>query len=329
MPLFEWQKKRATDEEDYDAAHEAKLREAELVAKIEQLPKGPAPSSCGSAGANLKSIEAELARVREEKKIAIASENYDAANDLKLREADLLSRVQELQKPAARQGSANTAHVENQLQQIRAKKRAAIEAEDYDAANAAKEREKELEAELQRLQAAGTNGDAANQGAAGASDAEIQAIESELQEVRNAKKIALQAEDYDAAHLGKLREQELVTKLEGLKRLGSSCEGEKLALEEELKRVRAQKVAAAAAEDYDAAAVARQRETELLAQLGKVGQATVGKTTSSEAERRFLEEELKKVQAEKEKAIAAEDYDGAHKAKQRLTQLTEQLSGLK
>jgi len=214
--------------------------------------------------------------------------------------------------------------LEEELQQVRAKKQALIEAEDYDGAHEAKQREKELLAKIEGLEKSSGGGDRAR---AAAVERERAAVEEELKQVRVRKQALIEEEDYDGAHDAKQREKELLAKLESLKKPESGggederiAEQEKLTVEQELKEVRGLKLALKEAADYDGALEAKHQELELLARLEELDMKRKPGGGSS-----ALEQELRAVQAKKRALIQAEDYDAAYDAKQREIQLKAQI----
>jgi len=181
----------------------------------------------------VESADSEISKVSEEQRVAIE---------------DALRKF----------GPAREA-IDREIEQVCSAKQTAIATEDYDVAHAAEQREKESSVRLDELSKSGSSnaGDAGNV----AVEQELREVESALREMQAQKLAAAEAWDFSTADAAMQREKELMERLEALrKRRGPGCGKERQRIEAELAIVRAQKLAAAEAENFDAADIARQRE---------------------------------------------------------------------
>lgn len=87
------EKQQAIEDEDYDAAHEVKKREKELLAELESLELG---QKAGPSRQKRQELEEQLRQARADKQAAIEAEDYDAAYEAKELEKKVLAELEQL-----------------------------------------------------------------------------------------------------------------------------------------------------------------------------------------------------------------------------------------
>jgi len=127
-------------------------------APVAPRPTAPRPAAAASppvstaVRAEQMGLEDELERVEMEKAAAIEDEDYDLAAELKQRQKELYAQLKELERSAADESAARLQALKDELQQVKARKLEAVEAEDFQEASALKRRQTEIEAEVRQLE---------------------------------------------------------------------------------------------------------------------------------------------------------------------------------
>jgi len=124
--------------------------------------------------------------------------------------------------------------------------------------------------------------------------AECEAVLKELEDVRAKKKEAVRVERFDTAQTFKVREVELVQRLEQLQRaqMGKSSQ-----LVEELRALKAQMNEAVSAERFDEAHELKAREKEILRRLSKLGGSQTDGATAALLDRQVTDTDVAQVVA--------------------------------
>lgn len=134
MAMLRCCKRKAVEAEDFDLAHEVKMREADVSARLEAARQRFLSSHSDGHGPS-----AHLAELGCRKRQAAAEEDFELCAELQKQQQELEQRHREVQ-PA------------QELERVRARKREAVEQENFELADDLKRQESELERHLSRQQ---------------------------------------------------------------------------------------------------------------------------------------------------------------------------------
>merc|ERR1711865_1149188 len=193
---------KAAAEKAAKAAAKAKAADEEAAAKAK-----PSKKRKKSDAGDVESMQSELKQLTKKKAAAVEAEDYGAAKSLK-GEIDTLTAQMGEAEEAAQNSGPDVAALEKQISELKAKKAAALESEDYDAAKQIKGEIDSLTAQIDSCQ----TDNKAEEEAAAAKAAEEEAakakakavkkvasLEKQMTPLKAKKAAAVEAEDYGSA----------------------------------------------------------------------------------------------------------------------------------
>eukprot|EP00929_Paragymnodinium_shiwhaense_P111755 TRINITY_DN80041_c0_g1_i1.p1 TRINITY_DN80041_c0_g1~~TRINITY_DN80041_c0_g1_i1.p1 ORF type:complete len:1461 (-),score=549.31 TRINITY_DN80041_c0_g1_i1:134-4435(-) len=157
IAVIKSRKRQAVEGEDFDVAERCrqlteKAKNRLSSAEVEFLGGPCAPSSSSSSTAPSSERQAKLAELAQRKQKAVEDEDFELAEDLRQQlqalEASQAETPSEGAAAAAAVGSSSAADVEKELEELRERKRQAVEQEEYDLAADLKIHEDALVAKL-------------------------------------------------------------------------------------------------------------------------------------------------------------------------------------
>jgi len=195
-------KKKAKAEKAEKAAAKAKAAEEEAAAKAK-----PSKKRKKTDAGDVESMQSELKQLTKKKAAAVEAEDYGVAKSLKGEIDSLTAQIAEAEE-AAQNSGPDVAALEKQISELKAKKAAAVESEDYGAAKKIKGEIDALTAEIDSCQ----TDNKAEEEAAAAKAAEEEAakakakaakkvasLEKQMTPLKAKKAAAVEAEDYGSA----------------------------------------------------------------------------------------------------------------------------------